>query len=84
LWIASISAYAPAIAASAIQAPWLNLVTSTRISTAPVMVRPKPLMPCERRIRRRAAGSVSVDSSRCQCRSMPVWDSVKDTKTPTV
>ena len=35
-------------------------------------------------IRDRVAGSVSVRSSRVQCRTMPVWLSVNDTKTPTM
>ncbi len=37
-----------------------------------------------RRIRRRSAGSCSLASSRCQCRSIPVWLSVNEVKTPTV
>ena len=43
-----------AIAAIAIQAPSRNFVTSTVSSTTPVMIAPKPLMDCARRIRRRA------------------------------
>ena len=72
------------MAAIAIQAPWVNLVASTITSTLPVITRPNPLIPCERRIRRRVAGSRSVRSSRFQCRTMPVWLSVKDTNTPTM
>ena len=62
----------------------MNFVISTITSTMPVIAAPNPLMACERRIRRRAAGSVSVASSRFQCRSMPVWLSVNEVKTPTV
>ncbi len=68
----------------AIQAPRVNLVIRTITSTIPVIAAPKPLMACERRIRRRSAGSVSVASSRFQCRSMPIWLSVKEVNTPTV
>ena len=73
-----------AMAAIAIQAPSRNFVTSTVSSTTPVMIAPKPLIDWARRIRRRAVGSVSVRSSRFQCRTMPVCDSVNDTNTPTV
>ena len=37
----------------------------------------------DRFIRARAAGFFSVFSSRVQCRSMPSWLTVKETKTPT-
>ena len=37
----------------------------------------------DRCIRPRATGSVSVRRSRVQCRSMPVWLTVKETNTPT-
>ena len=47
------------------------------------MVRPTPLMTRERFMRARAAGSRSVLRCRVQCRSMPVWLTVKETKTPT-
>ncbi len=73
-----------AIMAIEIHAPARNLVTTTRISTNPVMHRPNPLMVRERIIRWRTCGSRSVRSSRFQCRSMPVWDSVKETNTPTM
>jgi hypothetical protein len=38
----------------------------------------------ERIIRRRWAWSPSVASSRFQCRTMPIWLRVKETKTPTM
>ena len=47
------------------------------------MVSPIPLITRDRCILPRTAGSVSVRSSRVQCRSMPVWLTVKDTNTPT-
>ena len=53
-------------------------------STTPVIAAPKPLIAWERRIRLRSAGSVSVASSRFQCRSMPIWLSVNEVNTPTV
>ena len=72
------------IAAIAIQAPSRNLVTSTTISTAPVSAMPKVLIARDRNIRRRRFGSRWVRNSLFQCRIMPAWDSVKDTKTPTM
>ena len=42
------------------------------------------LMTRLRYIRRRAAGSCSVRSSRVQCRTMPVWLRVNETNTPTM
>ena len=57
---------------------------STVTSTTPVITAPKPLIAWARRIRRRSAGSVSVARWRRQCRTMPVWLSVKETNTPTV
>ena len=71
------------IAAIAIQA-WPILVTRTTISTAMVITRPKPLIARLRCMRRRSAGSVSVRSSLVQCRIMPDWLMLKDTKTPTM
>ena len=38
----------------------------------------------ERIILARSAGSVSVRSSRVQCRTIPVWLRVNETKTPTM
>ena len=72
------------IAAIEIHAPARNLVATTRTSTKPVITRPMPLMVRDRYMRRRLAGSRSVRSSRFQCRSMPVWDRVNDTNTPTM
>lgn len=57
---------------------------STITSTTPVQVRPTALTVCERRIRRRLAGSVSLASNRFQCRIMPAWLTVNDTNTPTM
>ena len=45
---------------------------------------PNALIARERIIRRRASGSRSVRSSRFQCRIMPAWESVNETKTPTM
>ena len=73
-----------AIAAIEIHAPWVNLVASTRTSTKPVIPAPTPLIARDRIICRRRIGSRSVRSSRFQCRSMPVWDRVNETKTPTM
>ena len=53
-------------------------------STVPVQIRPTVLMTRDRIIFRRTAGSVSVRSSRVQCRTMPIWLSVNDTNTPTM
>ena len=38
----------------------------------------------DRFILARTTGSVSVRSSRVQCRTMPIWLSVNDTNTPTM
>ena len=46
--------------------------------------KPTPLTNRERFIRLRTAGLGSVRSSRVQCRSMPSWDSVNETNTPTM
>ena len=48
------------------------------------MSKPTVLITRERFILRRAAGSVSMRSSRVQCRTMPIWLSVNDTNTPTM
>ena len=73
------------IARIAIQAPARNLVSSTitkhRRRSSP---RPKVLIARERNIRRRTAGSVSVFRCRVQCRIMPSWLRLNDTKTPTM
>jgi hypothetical protein len=72
------------IARIAIHAPTTNFVTTTMTSTVPVQVNPMALMTRERIIRRRTSGSVSVRSSRVQCRTMPIWLSVNETNTPTM
>ena len=61
----------------------MNLASSTITSTVPVMVRPTPLITRERCIRLRTAGRCSVFRCRVQCRSMPSWLTVNETKTPT-
>ena len=68
----------------AIQAPARNLVISTMTSTTAVKLNPVALMVWLRRIRRRTTGSVSVASSRFQCRIMPACEQVNDTNTPTM
>ena len=72
------------IARIAIQAPARNFVTTTMISTVPVQMKPMVLMTRDRIIWRRTAESVSVRSSRVQCRTMPIWLSVNETNTPTM
>ena len=72
------------IARIVIQAPSRNLVISTITSTTAVNARPMALISRERIIRRRAAGSRSVARCRVQCRIMPSWLRLNDTKTPTM
>ena len=72
------------IATIAIQAPARNLVTSTITKTTAVMASPKVLIARERYIRRRTAGFRSVRRWRDQCRIMPSWLRLKETKTPTM
>ena len=74
----------PPIARIAIHAPATNLVITTMIRTVPVQMKPMVLITRERIILRRTAESVSVRSSRVQCRTMPIWLSVNDTNTPTM
>ncbi|MNW54808.1 hypothetical protein D3C74_324270 [compost metagenome] len=73
-----------AIARMAIQAPCVNLVSSTMTRTVPVMPNPIVLTTRERFILVRKRGSGVVRSSRVQCLIIPSWDSVKDTNTPTM
>jgi hypothetical protein len=65
-----------------IQAPWVNLVTSTMISTSPVVAAPSALMTSARRIRGpcppRSGRRIAVS----QCRTIPAWLRVKETNTP--
>ena len=72
------------IARIVIQAPARNLVTSTITSTTAVKVSPIALITRERNIRRRTAGSFSVFRCRVQCRIMPSWLRLNETKTPTM
>ena len=65
-----------------IQAPWVNFVIKTMIKTMAVKVAPMALIACERRILVRELLDVPPVSSRCQCRTMPSWERVKETKTP--
>ncbi len=62
----------------------MNFVTSTTTRTRPVRKAPKVLMARERSMRLRATGSFSLARWRFQCRTMPVWLRVKETKTPTM
>ena len=61
-----------------------NLLITTMTRTAPVTQAPMVLIARDRIIRSRPAASVVVRSSRFQCRIMPVWLQVKETKTPTM
>ena len=72
------------IARIAIQAPARNLVISTTTSTTAVKVSPIALITRERCILRRSAGSSSVARCRVQCRIMPSWLRLNETKTPTM
>ena len=65
-----------------IQAPWVNLVIRTMIKTKAVKVAPVALMARARQILVRELVEVPLVSSRCQCRTMPSWERVKETKTP--
>ena len=56
----------------------------TTTSTVAVIARPTLLITRERCIRARVLGSVSRRRCRVQCRIMPVWLIVNDTKTPTM
>ena len=53
-------------------------------STVPVATNPTVLTTRERIIVRRTAGSVSLRSSRVQCRTMPIWLNVNEMNTPTM
>ena len=68
----------------AIHAPARNLVISTITSTTAVNVSPTALMTRERIMCRRTPGSFSVRRLRVQCRIMPSWLRVNETKTPTM
>ena len=68
----------------AIQAPARNLVSRMTTNTTAVMQRPNVLITRERIMCRRWAGSVSVFRCRVQCRIMPSWLRLNDTKTPTM
>ncbi len=72
------------IARIVIQAPARNLVISTITSTTAVKVSPTALITRERIIRARSPGSFSDFSRRVQCRIMPSWLRLKETKTPTM
>ena len=72
------------IVAIAIHAPARNFVMSTITSTVPVIASPMALTTRDLFIWERVAGSASSDSRRFQCRIMPSWLSVNETKTPTM
>ena len=79
-----ISRKSSGIAMTTIQAPWVNLVTSTSdqhrraVAAAPVTLIAwrAAHAPAARPVRAPAR------SSRLQCRTMPAWLRVKETKTP--
>ena len=60
-------------------APWVNLVSSTITRTTAVAIAPTPLIAAETRCLPVQPCSVAT---RRQYTTMPVWLSVKDTKTP--
>ena len=72
------------IAMIVIQAPARNLVTSTITSTTAVIPSPNVLIARDRIIRRRSAGSLVDFSRRVQCRIIPSWLRLNETKTPTM
>ena len=79
-----ISTKSTAIAAMAYPAPWVNFVSRTTTSTVPHITAPMPLMIRLRTMRLRACGLRSTARWRVQCRTMPIWLSVNETKTPTM
>ncbi len=72
------------IARIVIHAPARNFVISTITSTTAVNDRPTVLIMRDRNIRWRTAGSRSVLRCRVQCRIIPSWLRLNDTKTPTM
>ncbi len=50
----------------------------------PHIAAPMPLMTRLRTMRARTCGLRSRVRWRVQCRTMPIWESVNDTKTPTM
>ena len=62
----------------------MNFVSRTTTSTVPDIVAPTALMTRLRIIRAGPAGDRSRRRWRFQCRTMPIWLSVNDTKTPTM
>jgi hypothetical protein len=69
------------IAMVTIHAPCVNFVMSTITRTTPVNTAPVALSTCERRIDARRPAAAVCSSVR-QCRTMPHWLSVNETKTP--
>ncbi len=69
------------IAMQTMYAPWVNLVISTTTRTRAVSTAPIPLIARDRCMAA-AVLPVAVRSSRFQCRTIPHWLRVKDTKTP--
>ena len=69
-------------ASTTIQAPCANLVISTTTKTSAVAAAPSPLMACLclRDLRSRGLSSTAI--ARDQWRTIPVWLSVKERKTP--
>ncbi len=74
--------YSTRAATTASQAPWVNLVSITITSTSAVVIAPKPLMTRERWAEARTLASVSRASSSFQCFTIPIWERVKEVKTP--
>ena len=70
------------IAITTIHAPWANLVTSTITSTRAVVAAPSALIARARRIRPRSCGLNLRAISESQCRTIPAWLRVNETKTP--
>jgi hypothetical protein len=69
------------MATTTIQAPCVNFVTSTMSSTTAVTAAPTPLT--NRALTMAARGGTSLRCSRrFQCRTIPAWLNVNDTKTP--
>ena len=65
-------------------APAWNFVTSTTTRTVADIAAPMALMTRDRCIRLRSLGFRSSRRCRVQCRTIPIWLVVNETKTPTM
>ena len=65
-------------------APWVNLVARTTSRTVPHIAAPTLLMTRLRIMWARTCGLRSSVRWRVQCRTMPICESVNETKTPTM